>query len=108
MFVLDCETSGNEPANAGDALLAIQNLETITDLVEVEQTQRVATKERIDDGDVALPVGIDVVTLVFGLDGESPESPNNPLPSSALYMKPSTIFFTVKSGFKVVCMIISF
>src|SRR3954452_7580171 len=52
------------------ALLAIKHLELIPDNVEIEQADRVAPEQRLDDGHVLLAVIVDVVALVLGLDVE--------------------------------------
>src|SRR4051812_46044672 len=65
---LDRELAGDEPADARDALLAVENLEAASLNVEVDQPKRVALEQRVDDRDVFLAVVVDVVALELRLD----------------------------------------
>ena len=67
---LDRELAGHEAADARDALLAVEHLEHVVVDVEVDQPERVALQQRVDDGDVLLAVVVDVVALVLRLDDE--------------------------------------
>ncbi len=69
----DREFVCDEPPDARNALLAVQNLELIFgDLVEVNQPQRIALQEGLNDRlfSFAIVFRIDVVALILWLDGE--------------------------------------
>ena len=50
--------------------MAVQNLKSLPHHVEVDEADRVALEERVDDGGVLLAVTINVVALVLRLDDE--------------------------------------
>ena len=64
--------AGDEAPNAGDALLAVKDFESVAGDVEVDEAKRVPLEQRVDHGDVALAVVVDVVALVLRLDHELP------------------------------------
>src|SRR5699024_3512103 len=73
----DGQLDGDEAADGGDALLAVEHLQVILavveasgDIGEIDQAERVALEHRLDDGHVLLAVAVDVVALVLGLDGQ--------------------------------------
>ena len=70
VLVLDGKFVGHEAAQARDALLPVKYLEIIAHLIEVDNPKGIALQHRINDGDITLAVGIDIVALVLGLDGE--------------------------------------
>ena len=71
VFISDGEFAGHETSEARDALLTVQNLEVILgDLVEIDQTKRIALQQRGNNCHVALAVCIDVVSLILRLDSE--------------------------------------
>ena len=72
LFVIDdCELPLHEAAKTGDALLAIEDFElAVGGLVEVDETQRVALQERVNDRSIATLLGIDVIALVLRLNGQ--------------------------------------
>lgn len=71
----DGKLVGDEAADAGDPLLAVEHLEHVrADLVEVDQSERVALQERLNDRLLALlaALGVDVVPLILRLNREFP------------------------------------
>jgi hypothetical protein len=56
------------------------------DLIEIDQPERIALEQRMDDRLFPLPtaIGIEVVTLILRLNGELATQPEQPLPSSWL------------------------
>ena len=71
VFVFDGELVGDIASETGDPLLAVQNFQFVAaDFVEINQSQWVALQQRLDHRDIAFAVGVDIVALVFGLDGE--------------------------------------
>ena len=61
---------GHKAAQARDALLPVKHLVIVTHLIEIDDPKGIALQHRVNDGDITLAVGIDIVALVLGLDGQ--------------------------------------
>ena len=71
LVIDDRELPLYEATKAGDALLAVEDFElAVGGLVEVDQAQRIALEERVNDRSIATLLGVDVVALVLRLDRE--------------------------------------
>src|SRR5688500_10753356 len=82
MFAIihDRELVRNKSPGTRDALLAVQHLELVlAEFVEVDQAERVPLEQRFDYRLLSPFFGIDVITLVLGLNGELSAQPKQAL-----------------------------
>ena len=79
-LILDGELTCDKASYTGDALLSVEDLvQTILVAHEVNEAERVPLQQGIDYGNVAPPLVVYVVALIFGLDDELSAEAIHPL-----------------------------